>query len=147
MRINTCGYTLIEVLAAAALVAMASGAAASLSMSLGLQEEYSRRVAVVRNYQENMAQLWQLGLRPAEIGAVMPVGESTTGLTNRVLRESLFGEPSVIEQGVAMVGGLTVRTAICRASVNIARNPSLKEEGAPFEIQLCRPSIGVRVTP
>lgn len=136
------GYTLIEVLAAAALVALASGAAASLSMSLGLQEEFARRVAVVRNYQENMAQLWQLGLKPAEFQAIMP-----TRASNRMLSESLFGTPSIIEQGMAVVGGLTVETALCRGSVNVARNPNLQEEGSPFEMLLCRPSIGLRTTP
>jgi prepilin-type N-terminal cleavage/methylation domain-containing protein len=139
-RLNQrAGYTLIEVLAAAALIAVASGAAASLSMSLGLQEEFSRRVAVVRNYQENMAQLWQLGLRPLEIAAVMP-----TRAGNRQLAESMFGTPSIIEQGEVTLGGITVQAAICRASVNVARNPNLQEEGAPFDMQLCRPSIGVR---
>lgn len=144
MKLNNRGYTLIEVLAAAALVALASGAAASLSMSLGLQEEYARRVAVVRNYQENMAQLWQLGLRPSEIATIMP-----TKVGNRMLSESLFGTPAVLEQGDATVGGITVATAICRASVNTAKNPALQEEGSPLEMLVCKPSIGLRriITP
>jgi prepilin-type N-terminal cleavage/methylation domain-containing protein len=146
MKLNKRGYTLIEVLAAAALVALASGAAASLATSLGLQEEFARRVAVVRNYQENMAQLWQLGLNPSEVSALMPAS-SGSSLTNRALKESIFGAPRVIEGDLVSVGGITVRTAICRASVNVARNPGLQEEGAPFEMFLCRSSIGVRTTP
>jgi prepilin-type N-terminal cleavage/methylation domain-containing protein len=146
MKLNKRGYTLIEVLAAAALVALASGAAASLATSLGLQEEFARRVAVVRNYQENMAQLWQLGLSPAEVSALMPAS-SGSSLTNRALRESIFGTPRVIESDLVSVSGITVRTARCTASVNVARNPGLQEEGAPFEMFLCRPSIGMRTTP
>jgi prepilin-type N-terminal cleavage/methylation domain-containing protein len=147
MKLNKRGYTLIEVLAAAALVALASGAAASLASSLGLQEEFARRVAVTRNYQENMAQLWQLGLNPAEVSALMPSFASGSPLINRALRESIFETPRLIEGDLVSVGGITVRTARCRASVNVARNPGLQEEGAPFEMFLCRPSIGMRTTP
>ena len=129
---------MIEVLAAGAVVAVAVGAAASLSASVSLQEEHARRVAVVRNLQENMARMWQLGLRPNEIANILPLG-------NDSLNTALFDQPQIIETGETTVGStadpITVETALCRASVNIGLNAVSKEQGAYFEIMACRPSI------
>ena len=140
MKLRKNAYTLIEVLAAAAIVAVGAGAAASLSASVSLQEEFSRRVAVVRNYQENMAQLWQLGMDPVDIMATMPTTQA-----NRFLRAALFGTAQIIPQGQMTVGAApntaTVETAVCRASVNIARNPTAFESGSPFDLAVCRPPI------
>lgn len=66
------GYTLIEVVAAAAIVAVGIAGAVSLSSSMMLQEDLSWRIAVARNYQENIAFLWQLGLSPSEVNNLMP---------------------------------------------------------------------------
>jgi hypothetical protein len=139
------GYSLIEVLSAGAIVALGATAAASLAGSLGHQEEYTRRAAVVRNYQENMVQLWQLGLSPLEVASLMP---DPSG--NRSLRGALVENSAVmVETGLVPVGGAgagsneaRVETVLCRASVNIAANPlGTQEPGAPLEITACRPSI------
>lgn len=141
-RLGRRGYSLIEVLSAGAIVAIGATAAASLSGSLGHQEEYTRRAAVVRNYQENMAQLWQLGLSPLEVASLMP---DPSG--NRSLRGALVdGSAVLVETGIVTVGAganvARVETVVCRASVNIAANPlGTQEPGAPLEITACRPSI------
>jgi type II secretory pathway pseudopilin PulG len=139
-RFNARAYSLIEVLAAGAIVAIGAGAAASLSASVGLQEDLARRVAVARNYQENMARLWQLGLDPIEIGAILP-----TTLGNRFLSGALFDSGVILPQGLVNVGTAgqpaTVQAALIRVSANIAPNPTGKQEGSPMEIVVCRPSI------
>jgi type II secretory pathway pseudopilin PulG len=139
-RLCRSAYTLIEVLAAGAIVAIGAGAAASLSATVGFQEDVARRVSIARNYQENMAQLWQLGLDPVEIIALMPTGEG-----NRYLSEALFNRGEILPQGLVNVGSggqvATVQTALCRVSANIAANPSSRLEGSPLETVVCRPSI------
>lgn len=139
-RLRRSAYTLIEVLAAGAIVAIGAGAAASLSATVGFQEDIARRVSIARNYQENMAQLWQLGLDPVDIIALMP-----TGLGNRYLSEALFRDGEILPQGLINVGSggqvATVQTAICRVSANIAANPSSRLQGSPLETVVCRPSI------
>lgn len=71
-RAQRAAYTLIEVLAAAAIVSIGTTAMVSLSATLMLQEELSSRVALVRNHQENMLRLWQLGLSSLQTAALMP---------------------------------------------------------------------------
>lgn len=131
-------YTLIEVLAASAIIAVAVGAAASMTASVSLQEEHARRVAIVRNLQENAARLWQLGLRPDQIRAIMPEDNANLNL-------ALFEPPVIIELGNATLGAtpaqVTVETALCRASVNIGPTSILKQQGSTFDMMLCRPSI------
>jgi type II secretory pathway pseudopilin PulG len=145
-RISRKAYTLIEVLAAGAVVAVGAGAAASLAASVGIQEDLARRVAVTRNYQENMARLWQLGLEPVDIIALMPTMDG-----NRYLNAALFDRGQIIPQGTVSVGGASgantaaVETAICRISANIARNPAARQEGSPMDILICRPTV--RATP
>lgn len=139
-RLWASGYSLIEVLAAGAIVAIGAGAAASLSASVGLQEDLARRVSVARNYQENMARLWQLGLDPIEVGAILPTTEG-----NRFLSGALFDRGSLLPQGQVNVGTAgqpaTVQAALVQVSANIAPNPSNRMEGSPMEIVVCRPSI------
>lgn len=142
-RIGRRAYSLIEVLAAGAIVAIGAGAAASLSASVGLQEDLARRVSVARNYQENMARLWQLGMDPVDIAAILP---TTDG--NRFLSGALFDRGELLPQGLVNVGTAgqpaTVQAALCRVSANIAPNPSGRLEGSPMEIVVCRPSIGAQ---
>ena len=139
-RLSARAYSLIEVLAAGAIVAIGAGAAASLSASVGLQEDLARRVSVARNYQENMARLWQLGLDPIEIAAILP---TTDGY--RFLSGALFDRGALLPQGLVNVGTAgqpaTVQAAFVRVSANIAPNPSGRQEGSPMELVVCRPSI------
>jgi prepilin-type N-terminal cleavage/methylation domain-containing protein len=130
-------YTLIEVLAAAAIVAVGMTAAVSLASSMMLQEEMSWRVAVTRNYQENMARLWQLGLSPADVVSLMPA-QTASPLLNQIIS----GTPYVVEIGTANPGGLgTMQAAAVTAAVNISQNPSVKSQGAPLTLSVYRASL------
>ena len=58
--------------AAAAVVAIGMTGAVSLSTSIIAQEEITWRVAIARNYQENVVRLWQLGLDPLDTMRIIP---------------------------------------------------------------------------
>jgi len=131
------GYTLIEVLAASAVIAVGMTAAVSLSSSLMLQEELAWRVAVTRNHQENMARLWQLGLTPAEVTALMPAQSA-----NPLLNQMINGNPVLVETGITNPSSLgTMQAAAVTAAVNISQNPLVESQGASLTLSIYRPSL------
>lgn len=58
-------YTLIEVLVAMSIIALAIGAASQLSLSQTLTEETNQKQTIAVNYAENNVRLWQLGVTPS----------------------------------------------------------------------------------
>jgi len=75
------GYTLVETLVAAGILALGVGAAASFAAVLVSQEETNLRVSRALGHLENAAQLYQLGLEPAEVSALLPEEPAVTNLT------------------------------------------------------------------
>lgn len=137
------GYTLIEVLAAGAIISIGTTAMVSLSATLMLQEEFAARVAVTRNYQENMVRLWQLGLSTVQITALMPAQTQ-----NAILQQAIFGSPVLVESGLTTVNGVVMETALCTAIVNSSQNPSSTETaGAAFTLTACRPRLITTLRP
>ncbi len=139
------GYTLIELLAAGAVIAVGITAAVSLSGSLMLQEEFAWRVSVTRNYQENMSRLWQLGLSPAEINRLMP-----TQSANPPLAQILYGNPTVVENGTTDIGGAglaKVEVATCAAAANISQDIRTESPGATQSLKIFRPSLPTELRP
>ena len=129
-------YTLIEVLAAAAIISIGTTAMVSLSSTLMLQEELANRVSVTRNYQENTVRLWQLGLSTVQITALMP------SLTqNAILQQALYSSPTLVESGLTTVNGVVMETALCTAIVNNSLNPGAKTAGASFTLTAYRPHL------
>jgi hypothetical protein len=137
-KFSQSAYTVIEVLAAASVIAVGMTAAVSLSSSLMLQEEMAWRVAVTRNYQENMARLWQLGLSPADVSAVMP-----TQTASPLLNQMISGIPVVVEQPAtenpSSLGKM--QAAAITADVNISQDPLNKIQGSRLTLSVYRPSI------
>ncbi|MBE7495842.1 MAG: hypothetical protein HS117_12930 [Verrucomicrobiaceae bacterium] len=133
-------YTLIEVLAAGAIISVGTTAAVSLSASVMLQEELSFRVAVTRNYQENMIRLWQLGLSPVQVTALMPLQTQSPPL-----QTAIFGTPTLVETGVTTVNGTSVETAACTAVVNIAQDPRSEVPGASLTLTAFRPRLPIQL--
>ena len=129
-------YTLVEVLAAAAIISIGTTAMVSLSSTLMLQEELANRVAVTRNYQENTVRLWQLGLSSVQVTALMP-----SLAQNAVLQQSLFSNPVLVENGITTVNGVVMETALCTAVVNSSQNPAAKTAGASFTLTAYRPRL------
>ncbi len=64
---HRAGYTLIEIMAAAGLIAAAVAAASSLSMTMTAQEELSRGQSAAIRYGEAVSRLWQLGVNPSAV--------------------------------------------------------------------------------
>lgn len=141
---RTSAYTLVETLAAAAIISIAMTALVSLSSTLMLQEELASRVAVTRNYQENTVRLWQLGLSTVQITALMP-----SPAQNAMLQQAMFNAPVLVENGLTTVNGVVMETALCTAVVNISQNPSAKAAGASFTLTAYRPRLvtDLRTTP
>lgn len=133
---RACAYTLIEVLAAGAIVSMGATAMVSLSSTLMLQEELANRVAVTRNYQENMVRLWQLGLSPVQVTALMPAQAQ-----NAVLQMAIHGNPTLVETGLTTVNGVVMETARCTAVTNSSQDPKVETPGASFTITAYRPRL------
>lgn len=135
-RARRAAYTLIEVLAAAAIISVGTTAAVSLSASIMLQEELAFRVAVTRNYQENMIRLWQLGLSPVQVTALMPLQNQSAPL-----QVAVFGTPALVETGLTTISGTTVETATCTAVVNVSQDPRSEIAGASLSITAFRPRL------
>lgn len=142
MRARRAAYTLIEVLAAGAIISIGTTAMVSLSSTLMLQEELSTRVAITRNYQENMVRLWQLGLSTVQVTALMPA------LTqNVILQQAIFSNPTLVESGTTTVNGVVMETALCTAIVNSSQNPAIKASGASFTLTAYRPRLITELRP
>lgn len=142
-RLPRRGYTLIEVLAAAAVIAVGMSAAVSLVSSLMTHEELAWRTAITRNYQENMARLWQLGMSPTgstnatNIGAVMPTQKDSP-----LLNEAINGTPYIIETGTTNPANIaTMMTAAVVASVNISADANSEKQGLSLTFSVYRPQL------
>lgn len=140
---RAAGYTLIEVLAASAVIAIGMSAAVSLSGTLMLQEELSWRVAVVRNYQENMARLWQLGIRAQDVLTIMPAQSD-----NVLLNQVISGNPVIIQTGTTNPTSLgSMQVAAVSASVNISQDQTVEIQGATLTLSAYRPSLPTALRP
>ena len=136
-------YTLMEVLAASAVVGIGMTAAVSLSSTLMIQEELSWRVAVVRNYQENMGRLWQLGVRAEDVMNLMPRHTDSP-----MLNQVIFGTPVIVQTGVTTTAGLgTMQVAAVTAAVNISLEPAVKRQGAALTFSVYRPKLPTELRP
>lgn len=143
MARRASGYTLLEVLAASAVIAVGMTAATSLSSTLMLQEELSWRVAVTRNYQENMARLWQLGIRAEDVMNIMP-----TQSANALLNQIINGSPIIVQTGTTNPTNLgSMQVAAVTASVNISQNPKVESQGASLTFSAYRPSLPTSLRP
>jgi prepilin-type N-terminal cleavage/methylation domain-containing protein len=136
-------YTLLEVLAASAVIAVGMAAAVSLGSTMMLQEEMAWRVAVTRNYQENMARLWQLGLSPSDVMALMP-----TQSASPLLSQMINGTPAIVETGSVNPSGLgSMQSAAVTAAVNVSQNPTSESQGGVLTLNVYRASLPTTLRP
>ncbi len=134
--LRRAGYTLIEVVATAAVIAVGMSGAASLSGTMMAQEDLSWRVAVARNYQENIARLWQLGLSPNETMALIP---SASG--NPLLSEVVGASPTLTPTGQVNEDLMGVmEAAVCSFTINTA-NVAGAGAGGTNQITIYRPTL------
>ncbi len=114
-KFKKAGYTLMEVVAASAVLAVGMTGAVSLSTSIMAQEEITWRVAVARNYQENAVRLWQLGLTPAEVLNLVPSTTGTGMLPHIVADITLTPGSTADEDSLG-----TMESATCDVTLNSA---------------------------
>lgn len=135
-RIRRAGYTLIEVVASAAVIAVGMAGATSLSSTIMAQQDLTWRVSVARNYQENMARLWQIGLSPAEVIAIMP-----TASGNPLLSEVVGGSPTIVSNGQINEDNLgVVESASISFSINTSNVPGAGA-GSTNVVDVYRPTL------
>jgi hypothetical protein len=99
MRRPDSAYTLVEALVAAAILLVAVSAAAVLTLSTLTQEAINLRVARCVNLHEQAMRLYQLGLEPSTVNALLPPDPAVTN------------EPVFSVQAVAISGLGTVERA------------------------------------
>lgn len=130
------GYTLVEVVASAAFVAIGMAGAVSLSSSMMVQQEMSWRVAVGRNYQENIARLWQLGLSPSEVMNIIP-----SASTNAKLSEVIGSSPTLTAGGQVNANSMGLMdSAVCNFTTS-TNNITGAGAGGTNQVTLYRPTL------
>ncbi len=120
------GYSLVEVLIAAGLVALGIGAAALLSLTMVSQQDGSARVVRALNYQEQAARLYQLGIPIDSITNILP-RESGATVTF----------PTTNSETSASIG--TYDVALCRMVINTTNFSSTAVQ--TNDVYLVRPSL------
>lgn len=136
------GYTFAEVLVASSLLGLAIGGAVALSATLTTQNHASLTSAIAQNYQENAAQLWQLGLSPTEVLNLMPHVTDNADLQAAIVPTGT-GTGSQVTFGTATTTTLansmgTLESVTCAMNV---RNPIGATTNRTLTLQVHRPSI------
>ncbi len=75
------GHSLVEVLVAGAILAVAATAAAAMALAVTAQQEANARVARALNLQEQAARLYHLGMEPAGIISLFPPDPAVVSLS------------------------------------------------------------------
>lgn len=127
------GYTIIEVMVAAGILVIGIAAAASLALTMVSQEEANARVARAFNIQEQAARLYQLGLEPPEILAIIPPEPNVTSLTFTASTNIVAGVGTievaacklVFHSGVPMTSANTT-TPVARTNNLVLVRPSIR---------------------
>jgi prepilin-type N-terminal cleavage/methylation domain-containing protein len=135
------GYTILEVMIASALIGAVIGGAISLAGTMNLQGETAEVTAVAINYQDNAARLWQLGLTPAEVLAVLPHVTNNSMLESAVVPYGTAPGTQVSftsEGTVALANSMgTLEDVTCSVTI---RNP-LSTAHQAVAVEVYRPSI------
>ena len=130
------GYSLIEVVIAGAILAMAIMAAASLASSLVQQQEWVPRGKAMLNIQEQAAKLFHLGLSPSQITNILPIPVSPTNSPpeGQVYLQFLIASTNVPGAG-------TMERALCRLTFASQRRMGGALSYRTNQVLIVRPSI------
>jgi hypothetical protein len=140
-RIARLGYSFAEVLVASALLGLMIGGAVSLSATMNIQHVAASAGTMGQNYQDNAARLWQLGLSPTEVLAVMPHVTDNSSLQNAIVPAGT-GAGVQVTFGTAGTATLannmgTLESVPCSISI---RNP-VGAANRTITVQVYRPTI------
>lgn len=134
------GYTLAEVLVASALIGLAIGGGIRLVATMNIQEKASNDYAVALNIQDNAGRLWQLGLSPAEVNAIIPATQDNADLGGSVVPSGIVAVTWGTSSTTSLPNGMgdveTITNTVTIAHPTGGSNRS-------HTVQLCRPTVGV----
>ena len=134
------GYTLAEVLVASALIGLAIGGGIRLVATMNTQEKASNDYSVALNIQDNAGRLWQLGLSPAEVNALLPSTTNNNDLDGSVVATSNVAVTWSTSSTTTLPSNMgTLETIDCTVTV---RHPT-GGTNQTHTIHLCRPTVGV----
>lgn len=106
---NMRGYSLVEVVIAAAIAAIGVAAAAAIMNTLVIQEEQNAGSVRAANLQEQAAMLYRLGVTNAsDIYGILPEVCSGSGAPAAGTFSLVFGSPAALTRNVTLSGGGTV---------------------------------------
>ena len=112
------GYTLIEIMAAMTIMFIGVAAAAVLSLTMASQEEINHRVSRALHLQEGAARLFQLGLSPTEIDAILPNDPAIRNSTST----APYTKISFAVSSISPTGFGTFEEAVCTMNFGAAPN-------------------------
>jgi type II secretory pathway pseudopilin PulG len=140
MKRTTAAYTLIEVLVAAAILMIAVGAAGALALATVTQEETNARIVRCLNLHEQAVRLYQLGLDPSVVSAVLPVDPAVVSLvfTTHNLPISDLG---TVEQADSTLTFTTSPLAADWTAQTWSSGPSSDSARRTSQITAIRPSL------
>ena len=137
---STKGYSLVEVMVAAAIVAVGLTAAAVLASTLMQQQELNAATLRAANLHEQAAKLYRLDLRPDDIYRLLP--ENCAGGVTPPANGYALSFSRAVATNIA-VGGTDValeQTSCIMVFANPAGNGALNTNG----VTIVRPSIRVK---
>lgn len=134
------GYTLAEVLVASALIGLAIGGGIRLIATMNVQERASNDYSVALNLQDNAARLWQLGLSPAEVNAILPSTADNSDLNGSVVPIGAAAVSWSAPDTTDLAGNMgTLETIDCTVTI---RHPT-GGANQSHTVHLCRPVVGI----
>jgi len=134
---KTSAYTLVEALVASGVLMIGVAAAASMSLAFVTQEEIGERAGTAFSHLENAVTLYQCGVDPAGIPALLPPNPAVTSLTfaDRSLTATNLGSvPTVLftvtwkSSGSSGISGLSRWTGGREDSVRSASVEALRAD-------------------
>lgn len=138
---NSRGYSLVEVLVAAAIVAVGLTAAAVLSATLMQQQELNAATLRAANVQEQAVKLYRLDLGSSTIRNLLPDPCVSSGTPPPGGYRLSFG----VALGTnVVVGGLNV--ALDRTRITLVYSDSVASGFITNEVYAARPTIRVKYT-
>lgn len=98
LSVSRRAYSLLEVLIAAAILMIAAIAFTTMALMVATQRESNVRIARSLNMQEQAARLYQLGLSPAEILAILPPDSAVSSLAFGEIESTAIGDIGGLER-------------------------------------------------
>lgn len=136
------GYSIVEVLLAAAVVAVGMTAGAILVGAILAQQQVSATAMLAANLQEQAVTLHRLGLEPAEIRAVLPEDCVDSDSPPAGALGLVFTDNGVATENVTSTNGIVVPILLDSADCRVVFDDG-EESGVYYDetVRVLRPTI------